>query len=267
MTYWNDKVAVVTGGSAGLGLALSQLLAKVGCHVVIAARGEEQGNQALQQIESNKAQFIATDVTNTDSVDRLVNQVIEQHGRIDAWFNNAGRSSRGLAHQTSTEEFENLLQLNFLGLARCSQATIPHLLQSQGHLVNIGSLAAKTASPYLGGYAVSKFPVAAYSQQLRMEHPASELHVLLVAPGPIQRQDDRPRYQEQAAGLPESAGKPGGGVKLKGICPHHLSRKILKACERRQAELVVPAYARLLFAIGQLTPRLADWITKKMTRS
>ena len=265
MTFWDDKVVVVTGGSAGLGLVLSQSFAAAGCQVVIASRGEEQGEQAVDTIGSEKACFIATDVTDTDSVTHLVEQTIEDHGKIDVWVNNAGRSSRGLAQETSIKEYEELLELNFLALVRCSQAAIPHLLASQGHLVNIGSLSAKTASPYMGGYAASKYPVAAYSQQLRLENKARDLHVLLVAPGPIRRQDDQPRYQAQSRELPASAGTPGGGVKLKGICPRRLSAKILLACKRRRPELVVPAYARFLFALAQISPRLGDWIVKKMT--
>ena len=265
MAYWHDKVVVVTGGSAGLGLVLSQSFAAAGCQVIVAARGEAQGQQAVQTIGPERARFVATDVTDSASVNQLVEQVIQREGRIDAWVNNAGRSSRGLALETSVEEFEQLPQLNFLALARCSQAAIPHLIESRGHLVNIGSLSSKTASPYMGGYATSKYPVAAYSQQLRLEHSPRSLHVLLVAPGPIRRQDSNPRYQDQARDLPASAGKPGGGVKLKGICPQRLSTKILKACQRRQPELVVPGYSRFLFALAQLCPRWGDWIVRKMT--
>lgn len=267
MTFWRDKVVVVTGGSAGLGLAVSQSYANAGCQVIIAARGEQQGQQAVETIGPEKAHFIATDVTDADSVTRLIEQIIEHHGKIDVWVNNAGRSSRGLAKQTSVEEFQQLLDLNFLALVRCSQAAIPHLLKSRGHLVNIGSLSAKTASPYMGGYAASKYPVAAYCQQLRLENDRRDLHVLLVAPGPLRRQDDNPRYQEQTGQLPESANQPGGGVKLKGICPEKLSAKILQACQRRRPELVVPGRARFLFALSQLCPRLGDWCVKKMTRS
>ncbi len=267
MAYWHDKVVVVTGGSAGLGLVLSQSFAAAGCQVIVAARGEAQGQQAVETIGPERARFVTTDVTDSASVNQLVEQVIQREGRIDVWVNNAGRSSRGLALETSVEEFEQLLQLNFLALARCSQAAIPHLIESRGHLVNIGSLSSKTASPYMGGYATSKYPVAAYSQQLRLEHSPRSLHVLLVAPGPIRRQDSNPRYQDQARDLPESAGKPGGGVKLKGICPQRLSTKILKACQRRQPELVVPGYSRFLFALAQLCPRWGDWIVRKMTGS
>jgi uncharacterized protein len=96
-----------------------------------------------------------------------------------------------------------------------------------------------------------------------LELAESGVKVLLVCPGPIQRPDTAPRYQ--AADVPASAAKPGGGVKLKGIPPERLAARILSAAQRGKPELVMPAKARLLFAIGQLWPSLGDWIVRKMT--
>ena len=86
MTFWRDKVVVVTGGSAGLGLVLSQSYAAAGCQVVIASRNENQGRQAVESIGPKKARFIATDVTDADSVSRLVEQTVETYGKIDVWM-------------------------------------------------------------------------------------------------------------------------------------------------------------------------------------
>jgi short-subunit dehydrogenase len=146
-----------------------------------------------------------------------------------------------------------------------TRAGLPHLLQTHGHVVHIGSLAAKTASRFLGAYPASKFPLAAYAQQLRMELGPQGLHVLLVCPGPIRRDDAGSRYDAEAGNLPPEARQPGGGVKLKGIDPDWLAHRILVACERRQAELIVPGRARLLFALSQLWPSLGDWIITRMT--
>jgi short-subunit dehydrogenase len=138
-------------------------------------------------------------------------------------------------------------------------------LKARGHVVHIGSLAAKSASRYLGAYPASKFPLAAYSQQLRLELGPHGLHTLLVCPGPIRREDAGSRYDAQAATLPPEARRPGGGVKLEGIEPDWLARRIMAACEQRQAELVVPARAKLLFALTQLWPTLGDWIITRMS--
>ena len=267
MSYWAGKVALVTGGSSGLGLAIARALVQTGARVVITARNQERLSAAAAALSTNdrKCSWLPADVTQTDQVELLVSQVVQQHERLDLLVNCAGKSARGEAATTTAEQFRELLELNFLAAVNCTQAALPDLLKTRGHVVHIASLAAKTASRYLGAYPASKFPLTAYAQQLRLELGPQGLHVLLVCPGPIRREDADSRYDGNAANLPEAARKPGGGVRLKAIDPDWLAGRILTACERRKAELIVPARARLLFAIAQLSPNLADWIITRMT--
>jgi short-subunit dehydrogenase len=139
------------------------------------------------------------------------------------------------------------------------------LLKQRGHVVNIGSLAAKSSARFVGAYPATKHAVAAYSQQLRLELGPEGLHVLLVCPGPVDRDDPRLYPLEGLEDIPESARRPGAGVKVRGIPPKRLATAILRACQRRRPEIVMPAKARLLFAISQLWPRLGDWIVLRKT--
>jgi short-subunit dehydrogenase len=265
--YWRDKVAVVTGGSQGLGWEIARALADRGAHLVLAALPDPQLERSVQTLQASgcEALGVPTDITQQASVDSLVTQVQERFGRVDVLVNCAGRSARGAILETTPDDFLQLLQLNFLAMTRCTVGFGAALVESKGHIINIGSLAAKSASSFLGAYPASKFPVAAYSQQLRLELNPLGVHVLLVCPGPLAREDAGSRYDDQAAGLPEAARKPGGGVRVKGIPPEQLVARILRSCERRKPELVMPAKAKLLFAIAQLSPSLGDWILKKMT--
>lgn len=258
---------MVTGGSMGLGRHIATAFSDAGARLALGALPDEhlEKTAAALRAAGGDAVGIAADVTCQEQVDSLVQQTVDRFGRLDVLVNCAGRSVRGKVLETTPEQFAQLLELNFMAGVRCTRAAAPHLVQSKGHIVNIGSLAAKSASKYLGAYPVSKFPVAAYSQQLRYELNPQGVHVLLVCPGPIARDDGGSRYDDQAGDLPESARKPGGGVKLKGIPPQRLVAKILQYCERRKPELVMPAKARLLFAILQLSPKLGDWIIGKMT--
>jgi short-subunit dehydrogenase len=266
MPYLTDKIALVTGGSQGLGLAIARALVAAGAHVVITARNQERLAAVAGGLCTSDRQcaWLPCDVTQQDQVEALVEQTVRMHGRLDLLVNCAGKSARGEAIKASAAQFAELLDLNFLSAVRCTQAAYPHLTQSRGHVVFIGSLSSKTASRYLGAYPASKFPLAAYAQQLRLETSDQGLHALLVCPGPIRRDDAGQRYGDQVAGLPPEAGQPGGGAKLDGIDPDWLARRILAACEARRRELVVPARARLLFAIAQLWPRLGDWIVRRM---
>ncbi len=263
--YWREKVVLITGGSAGLGLALATAFAAAGAKLVLVARDAARLEEAAASLRASGAEVlsITADITADADVARMMAETIARFGRLDCLVNNAGRSSRGTLLETTLDEFRAQWELNFLALVRCTQVAAPHLIASRGRVINIGSLAAKSASRFLGAYATSKFPVAAFSQQLRLELAESGVKVLLACPGPIQRPDAGHRYD--ASALPDSARKPGGGVKLKGILPARLTARVLLAAERGQSELVIPAKARLLFAIAQLWPALGDWIVRKMT--
>ena|SRR5688572_12279004 len=264
---WHGKAVLVTGGSAGLGRAIAAAFADAGAQVVIAARGREGLDQAVEQLRAQGQTVLAVqaDVTQQADVERMLRETVERCGRLDVLVNNAGRSSRGTALETTPEEFRELLELNLIAAARTTTAAAPHLLAVQGHVVNISSLGGKSAARYLGAYNASKFALNAYSQQLRLELGPQGLHVLLVCPGPLARSDVRTYGAEHMENLPESARKPGGGVKTRLIEPEWLARRIVRACQRREPELVVPGKARLLFALQQLFPRLGDYLVRKMT--
>lgn len=267
MSYWRDKVAIVTGGSAGLGKSLAAALVERGARVVLAARSQPALDETCGQLATGHGHVlgVTTDVTLQESARQLIERTLEHWGRLDLLVNNAGRSDRGDVLATSPDKLRELWELNFLALARCTQLAAPHLIETRGHVINIGSLAAKVASPYLGAYPTSKFPVDAYSQQLRFELRPRGVHVLLVCTGPIRRDDAGVRYQTQSAGLPASAARPGGGVKLSALDPDQLAVRILRAAERRRPELIIPGHARLLFAAARLHAGLGDWLIGRFT--
>jgi short-subunit dehydrogenase len=270
MSYWSGKRAVVIGGTAGLGRALAQVLAQQGARVAIVARRQALLDAAANELRGDGADVltITGDVTNDGDIQRLANTVHHAWGGLDLLCHCAGRSMRGTALGTGADEFRKLWETNFLSAVLSTQAFAADLSQAGGHLVLIGSLASRVAAGYLGAYPASKFPLAAFAQQLRMESGHHGFHVLLVCPGPIARVDaidSTARYANQAPDVPAAAHQPGGGAKVRAIDPEWLAEKILRACEQRQAELVVPRRARLLFTLSQLSPRLGDWLLRKMT--
>jgi uncharacterized protein len=268
MSYWQRKICLVTGASSGLGLSISRALASRGARVVMNARSVGPLNDAAEILKAagGDVTCCAGDVTSQADVERIAETVRADFGEIDLLCNCAGQSTRQAVLDTTPEDFQQLWEANFLSTVRMTRAFSADLLTRQGHVVNIGSLASKVAPRFYGGYPASKFAVAAYSQQLRLELGPQGLHVLLVCPGPIKREDNSPRYQTSTTNLPESAQQPGGGAKLRGIDPDWLAERILTACERRQAEVIVPAKVRLLLVLSALSPRLGDWILTKSTR-
>lgn len=268
----SGKVVVVTGASEGLGFSIAEAFARRGAKLMLAARRAHPLEEAKSRLggplnrRDEDTQIQPTDVTLPEQVADLATAAITKFGRIDVWANCTGKSDRGRAMDCTPERYREFLEINFLAVVECSRAAVPHLLVSRGSLVNIGSLAAKTASPFMGAYAPSKHALAAYTQQLRLEHDAALLHVLFVCPGPIAR--DKPRGEPIGADaqVPDAARAPGGGVKLQLTRPDEIANDIVWACERRRTiELVYPRRARLLFALEQLSARWGDWMVRRQT--
>ena len=268
MADWSNKVVLITGGSSGFGLELAQAWADRGAKLVLVGRNEETLAAAQQSIvdKTSEVLTVSADVTRDEDVARMMQATLDRFGQLDALVNCAGKSMRKAVTETTAKDFDTAWEINFLSAVRCTQAALPHLLETRGHIVFIGSLASKTASRFLGAYPATKFPLAAYAQQLRLELAEQQVHTLLVCPGPIRRTDSATRYTAQTEGLPAHAAKPGGGVKIKGLDPAKLAGEVIDACQTRQAELVRPRKARLLFIFSAISPTLGDWLINKMTK-
>lgn len=264
-TTWQDKHVLVVGGSRGLGLNLARAWHARGARIGIV--GRDQAQLAAAASSFHECVTWSCDVTQDESVDQLFSELTADWSQLDVLVNAVGKSSRQLALSCDPADFQAAWETNFLSLVRCTRAAMPLLQQSGGMLVNIASLAARVAVANMGPYPVTKFAMAAYSQQLRFElrQQGSRVHVLLVCPGPIQRADAGTRYPS-VDNVPERALQPGAGVRLKGIDPERLARMILRACERRQAELIVPFRMRFLLALGNVWPDLAERIVERAMR-
>lgn len=269
--FWQDKVVLVTGGSSGLGLAIAQ--AFVDAHTRVAIVGlEPEGVEAAVQALRGRAKSpeavlgITADITSDHDMTRIAETVGSQFGELDVLVNNAGRSMRGGLLDTTPDQFRRLMELNLIALVRVTRTFLPQLIRRRGHIVNIGSLAAKAAARFVGAYPATKHAVAAYSQQLRLEFGEQGLHVLLVCPGPVARAGERLYGLEGADRVPDSAKKPGAGVRVRAVSPETLALRILEACRRRRPEIVIPGKARLLFALCQLFPSLGDRLIRWSTR-
>jgi NAD(P)-dependent dehydrogenase (short-subunit alcohol dehydrogenase family) len=262
----NGRIVAVTGGSDGLGKAIVTAYAETGATVVMLARNEQRLAEVTKLLcgAGHKIIPIVADVTDDSSVQHAVAQIESLFGRLDVWVNNVGKSARASVMDCSIDLYDELMQLNFYSAVRCTQFALPLLKQSSGSLVNIGSLASKTAWPWMAPYSASKHALAAYTHQLRLEGPEN-INVLHVMPGPIQRSDAGTRYDDQAADVSEAARQPGAGAKIKGIAPELLAEKIVAAEQRRQAELIVPSKSRILFAVAQISSAAGDWLLRRFS--
>ncbi|HEY8385088.1 MAG TPA: 3-oxoacyl-ACP reductase family protein [Porticoccaceae bacterium] len=212
-----DQVAIVTGGSRGIGKGISLKLAEEGAHVVIASTSLEPALAAVEEVKSlgGSAQAIQTDVSSFDSVKQAVAQTLAECGRIDILVNNAGGSARGkmsLFCASEEETWQHVLGTNLMGVFHTCRAVINHMLErGSGSIVNIGSVAGMIGLASQVDYSASKGAVIAFTHALAKETAPHGVRVNCVSPGPITSDAGRnipPEVLEKLAksGLGESTG-------------------------------------------------------------
>jgi len=269
-------VALVTGGSAGLGFVISQELLRAGYCVVIVGRNVDRLAEAVGKLDSDgslggmgagnqRLVALPCDLTDPKAVEHLLSEVSQLFQRLDVLINCVGASDRGMIETLDPERAEFLFRQNVITALLCSQKAIPALQMSGGVIVNIGSLASKVGARYIGGYAIAKHALAGMTQQLRLELKPRGIHVCLVSPGPIRREDSGQRYQASVEGLPTQAARPGGGTRVQGLPPERVAGAVLAAIRHRKPDVVLPRYLRLLIMLGHALPRFGDWLLLKFT--
>jgi NADP-dependent 3-hydroxy acid dehydrogenase YdfG len=182
----DGQVAIITGASAGIGEATAIALAAVGAHVVLTARRAELLKALAEKIEANggKALAIVTDITDEAQVNNLVQRVNTELGRVDIVVNNAGIALLGTIESGNSTDWKRSFDLNVLGLLYVTHAALPILKQQQsGHIVNISSVAGRTARAGIGVYNATKWSVNALSEALRQEVYKDNIRVTIIEPG------------------------------------------------------------------------------------
>ncbi len=166
----NDKVALVTGGARGIGLATAQALRSRGASVVIVDLDADAAERAAAQVHESKALGLAADVTDRSAMQRAVATTVERFGGLDVVVANAGIASRVATFRApSTESFERVLEVNLMGVYRTVDAALPEIVRRGGHVVVISSIYAFTNGIGAAPYAMSKAAVEQFGRALRAE--------------------------------------------------------------------------------------------------
>lgn len=178
------KVAVITGGSSGIGLATAVRFAAEGAHVYITGRRQSELDAAVKQIGDNVT-AIQGDVSKLDDIDRLYAAVKQQHGRIDVLFANAGGGEFGPLGSITEEHFDKIFGINVKGLLFTVQKALP-LLQDGGSIILNASIAGSKGMEAFSVYSATKAAVRSFARTWTVDLKQRKIRVNAVSPGPIQ---------------------------------------------------------------------------------
>ncbi len=185
-----DKVALITGGTRGIGKQIAFTLAKEGYHIALNYRKEnEELESTIKEIKENKVDCLAVkgDVSSFEDCEEFVKQVIEKFGKIDVLVNNAGITKDMLLMRMKKEDFEQVIDVNLIGTFNVTKNVITHMLKVRsGRIINISSVVGLSGNAGQTNYAASKAGIIGFTKSLAKEVASRGILVNAVAPGFIE---------------------------------------------------------------------------------
>jgi NAD(P)-dependent dehydrogenase (short-subunit alcohol dehydrogenase family) len=182
MTALEGKAALVTGGTAGIGLAIAERLSRDGARVVVTGRDERRGRAAEERL-GRGARFVAADAGDESAVERSVRFAVEAMGRLDLLVNNAGIALTERLIDTPVAQFDRLMAANVRGCFLYARACMPALAATRGSMVFIGSDAGLRGEQPIGAYSVTKAAVVMMSKMLALDGASARVRSNCVCPG------------------------------------------------------------------------------------
>ncbi|MFL6261378.1 MAG: SDR family NAD(P)-dependent oxidoreductase [Thermoanaerobaculia bacterium] len=262
---FRNAVAVVTGGASGLGKALCEELGRRGAFVVVTDVQEEGARAVAAGIAAagGRASGAALDVRDAAAFERLLDETIATHGRLDYLFNNAGIAAAGEAQSLPLDVWRKVIDINLWGVIHGATAAYTRMIrQGSGHIVNVASLAGIGGMALGSPYATSKFGVVGLSLTLRAEGADLGVKVSAVCPAYIQTGifDHGTYVGTNQKGI-ESL------IPFKYVDVDVAARKVLRGVERNRPMIVFPFYARLLWWLTRLNPENAVRVNRKTAQA
>jgi len=253
-------VAVVTGASSGIGLAVAEELAREGVAVVLGARRIERLDEAVAHIRAGggRAESVAMDVTREADVAAAVARAQQAFGRLDIMICNAGFGYYGAVEEMDSEVMRRMMDVNFMGTFYGARAALPVFKrQGHGHLMFVSSIVGKRGIPFMSGYSATKAAQAAFAESLRSEHAGTDVHVSAVFP--VSTTTEFREAMERDFGHHVSGLGPKQPVE-------HVARAILECFRTPKAEVYPHRASRGLPILNAIAPAFTDRLMRKYGR-
>lgn len=258
-----DKVAVITGGSMGIGEAIARLFVAEGAAVVITSRDLDRAEAARQRIGSpDRTLAFACDVLNRADLEALAQAAVARFRHIDIWINNAGHGLLDSVEKMNAAAYRELFDTNLFGAIDGMQVAIAQMRQQGGGtIVNISSVAGHIAVPFMAAYSASKAAMNAIGRAAGIELRNSGIRVMTVCPGYI------------ATDFPVNAAQGSDRWRLspsqpqkRSVPPSAVAEATLNGYLRKKKEVIVPGSYRALIRLYQAAPWMIEWSMTRMLR-
>jgi NAD(P)-dependent dehydrogenase (short-subunit alcohol dehydrogenase family) len=257
-----DKVALITGGSRGLGLVLARYICAQRGRVALIARDPEELARARADLAPRGGEVLTVecDLLDKTQIQSAVRQIVDRFGKIDILINNAGIVEVGPLEHMTREDFERAMQLHFWAAYELVSRIVPEMrMWGGGRIVNISSIGGKVAVPHLAPYSASKFALTGFSDAIRTELAHDNIYVTTVAPGMMRTGSHvnakfKGKHDVEFAWFAAAAGAP-----LISMNADRAARKILAACRRGQPSLTLMFAARGAILGNALFPNLTGY--------
>jgi short-subunit dehydrogenase len=254
------RVAVITGASSGIGLACAQQLAAAGCPVVLGARRADRLAEAVDAMraQGHRADWVATDVTSEDEVERLVARARDTFGRLDIMVCNAGFGYYGTLEETPAETMKRMMDVNFMGTFYGARAALPVFrAQGSGHLVIMSSIVGRRGIAQMSAYSATKSAQVGFAEGLRAEFAGTDIHVSVVYP--VSTTTEFRHAMERDYGHSVAGLGPKQSV-------DEVARAVVTCIRRPRPEVYPHALSRALTVLNAVAPGLTDTVVRKYGR-
>ncbi|MDS0478126.1 SDR family NAD(P)-dependent oxidoreductase [Natrinema sp. 1APR25-10V2] len=176
----DSKTAIVTGGTSGIGRAIAEKYLDWGANVVIAGRREDVGQETATDLGCT---FFQCDVANYEQVDDLVESTVDNYGSLDVIVNNAGIGQAAPLGEMSVDDWQQVLQVNLDGVMYGSKAALPHLVESDGSIVNVASIFGLVGGPGAPAYSAAKGGVVNLTRTIAIDYASDGVRANVICPG------------------------------------------------------------------------------------
>lgn len=256
--FFKDKVVAITGGSDGIGKALVDVLIPLGAKIATCGRNQDKLYNLQVQYSNHMLHTIVADVSRYDDCRIFIDSTIETFGHIDILINNAGISMRALVDDAEVEVLRKVMDINFFGTVYCTKLALRSILERQGQIIGVSSIAGYRGLPGRSGYSASKFALNGWLEALRTELLDAGVNVMWVCPGFT-------RSNIRNAAL-DSKGQAQGESPLNErslMSSEECARHIVRAIEKKKRTLVLSFSGKQTVFMNKFFPGLTDRLVKK----